>query len=504
MALSKKKKSSNRKDTKSQKPVKSEKKDSETKSIKNEVLESANSEIKEIAGGGINLKSEEISNRRGRSRTNVDQVNISLCLSEIENLSKKSRKRKLNASKNNGLQCHKESYKIVGEILQNHILMDVFKSKKLKTESVPVIRRGRSSLGPEVKLNVKECMEQLEQLQKKPKLKKTKSISNVTIKKETIESHEPISKKLKIDESLDNLPQPVQTINNTDKEEVLSLETAVDTVESEVSPICLSNLEEKKIDESIDNLPQSVQTINNTGKEDALELLESMEIVLETIENEEGPTCLSNLEEQKINESFDNLPQPIQTINNIAKEVVLGLLESLESYTGTIETEESLTCPTNLEDGEIESETEEDNFIKFSPPEVQIDDNENLLSKVNSPESFTSADVPIEEEVILDKFDPKIIDEEIAKLHNKTLRIVLRDCITSKNYISNLYKYKKGYNIYLGHFFIVTSDNPNSSYIKEDFEKAGYICHDYSSVAKELPKDYLPRLVMKTGLNMYQ
>merc|ERR1712131_400030 len=53
--------------------------------------------------------------------------------------------------------------------------------------------------------------------------------------------------------------------------------------------------------------------------------------------------------------------------------------------------------------------------------------------------------------------------------------------------------YKKGYNIYLGHFFIVTSDNPNSSYIKEDFEKAGYICHDYSSVAKELPKDYLPR-----------
>ena len=92
----------------------------------------------------------------------------------------------------------------------------------------------------------------------------------------------------------------------------------------------------------------------------------------------------------------------------------------------------------------------------------------------------------------------------VAKLHNKTLRIVLRDCITSKNYISNLYKYKKGYNIYLGHFFIVTSDNPNSSYIKEDFEKAGYICHEYSSVAKELPKDYLPRLVMKTGLNMYQ
>ena len=124
MALSKKKKSSNRKDTKSQKPVKSEKKDSETKSIKNEVLESAKSEIKEIAGGGINLKSEEISNRRGRSRTNVDQVNISLCLSEIENLSKKSRKRKLNASKNNGLQCHKESYKIVGEILQNHNLQN--------------------------------------------------------------------------------------------------------------------------------------------------------------------------------------------------------------------------------------------------------------------------------------------------------------------------------------------------------------------------------------------
>jgi len=108
-----------------------------------------------------------VNKRRGRSRADADNVEISECLEQLNQLKKKKKQAKTNTIN------HEESKKVIDSILSELIYnMKISKikaqegSKSYITNAVSVKRRGRSKPASET-VNVAECVAKLENLKKR-------------------------------------------------------------------------------------------------------------------------------------------------------------------------------------------------------------------------------------------------------------------------------------------------------------------------------------------------